>query len=48
MLSKWTDDTRRRQDTLEATRFDEPKVIVEQMNEQKVCLVLLQYKKMGK
>ncbi|MGH0144089.1 UNVERIFIED_CONTAM: hypothetical protein FKN15_001535 [Acipenser sinensis] len=45
MLSKWTDDTRRRQDTLEATRFDEPKVIVEQMNEQKALLTEIKSKR---
>ncbi|XP_041103816.1 desmoplakin-like isoform X2 [Polyodon spathula] len=44
-LSKWTDDTRRRQDTLEATRFDEPKVIMEQMNEQKALLTEIKSKR---
>ncbi|XP_041097838.1 desmoplakin-like [Polyodon spathula] len=44
-LSKWTDDTRRRQDTLEATRFDEPKVIIEQMNEQKALLTEIKGKR---
>ncbi|XP_033848504.3 desmoplakin-like isoform X2 [Acipenser ruthenus] len=44
-LSKWIDDTRRRQDTLEATRFDEPKVIVERINEQKALLTEIKSKR---
>ncbi|KAK1173679.1 desmoplakin-like isoform X1 [Acipenser oxyrinchus oxyrinchus] len=44
-LSKWTDDTRRRQDTLEAVRFDEPKVIMERINEQKALLTEIKSKR---
>ncbi|MGH0163626.1 UNVERIFIED_CONTAM: hypothetical protein FKN15_055862 [Acipenser sinensis] len=44
-LSKWIDDTRHRQDTLEAIRFDEPKVIMERINEQKALLTEIKSKR---